>query len=248
MPDGEKHMVRGKKIIVALDVNSLEEVETLVDSLRPIIRTFKIGGELFTSCGTEAVDLIRRKGCRVFLDLKYHDIPNTVMKAARAAANRHIHMFTVHALGGLEMMKQAVKAAEREAERIEADVPIILGVTILTSLDKDDMRSVGIKGSVTSEVLRLVKLAEKAGLDGIVASPKEVPVIRRAVRKKFIIVTPGIRPAWSSRTDQKRIATPGETIKKGADFLVIGRPITANKDPRQAAERILEEIGDRHDL
>lgn len=235
-------MVRGEKIIVALDVNNIKEVEKLVDKLRLVVKIFKIGCELFTSCGMEAVDVVRRKGCKVFLDLKYHDIPNTVMRASRAATRQNIHMFTVHALGGLTMMKAAVEAAKEEVARIKTTPPLILGVTVLTSFDKKDMQSVGINGAVDEEVLRLVKLCEEAGLNGVVASPKEVQKIRKAVKGGFLIVTPGIRPSWSQEGDQKRVATPKETIDAGADYLVIGRPITAHEDPKAAAERIIKEI------
>lgn len=237
-------MARGEKIIVALDVNSVEEVENLVDKLRPVIKIFKIGSELFTSCGIQAVDVVRRKGCRVFLDLKYHDIPNTVMRASRAAAKQNIHMFTIHALGGLAMMEKAGEAARDEAARLQAPPPIILGVTVLTSFDKKDIQSVGIDGTVNEEVLRLVKLSEKAGLSGVVASPKEVRAIRKVVKEDFLIVTPGIRPLWSQKSDQKRVATPKEALDMGSDYLVIGRPITAQEDPKAAAEKIIDEISE----
>jgi len=239
-------MARGEKIIVALDVNSIDEVEKLVDQLRPVIKIFKIGSELFTSCGIQAVDVIRRKGCKTFLDLKYHDIPNTVMKAARAAAKQNIHMFTIHALGGLTMMEKAVKSARDEAGRLNMPPPLILGVTVLTSFDKKDMQSVGINGTVHEEVLRLVKLAEEAGLDGVVASPKEVSAIRKIVKEDFLIVTPGIRPSWCQKSDQKRVATPKEALDMGSDYLVIGRPITAQEDPKAAAEKIIKEIGNKN--
>ncbi len=235
-------MARGEKIIVALDVNRLEKVEKLLDKLRPVVRIFKIGSELFTSCGIEAVDMVRRKGCRVFLDLKYHDIPNIVMKASIAAAKQGIHMFTIHALGGLSMLEKAAKAAREEAARLNNEPPLVLGVTVLTSLNKKDIQSVGISGSVEDEVLRLARLAEKAGLDGVVASAQEVPKIRKIVRPDFLIVTPGIRPSWAQKADQKRIATPKEALAMGSDYLVIGRPITGEEDPKAAAERILEEI------
>ncbi|MBN1872432.1 MAG: orotidine-5'-phosphate decarboxylase [Candidatus Omnitrophica bacterium] len=236
-------MARGEKIIVALDVNRLEDVGRLVDKLRPVVKIFKIGSELFTSCGVEAIDIVRRKGCRVFLDLKFHDIPNTVAKAARSLANQNIHMFTIHTIGGLNMMKAAVEGAREEARRLNVAVPLILGVTVLTSLDKDDMKSVGIDDSVQGEVLRLVELAEEAGLDGVIASPNEVSEIRKNVKKDFLIVTPGIRPEWCQKSDQKRVATPKEALGSGADYIVIGRPITASSDPREATEKIIEELG-----
>lgn len=235
-------MAREDRIIVALDVNDIDEMTKLVDQLRPVIKIFKIGCELFTSCGIQAIEVVRRKGCKVFLDLKYHDIPNTVIKAARAAAKQNIFMFTVHAMGGLAMMKGAAEAAKEEAARLNITPPLILGVTVLTSFDKKDMQSVGIDGAVQDEVLRLVQLCQKARLDGIVVSPKEVPIIRKAAKEGFIIVTPGIRPLWSQQDDQKRVATPREAIEMGADYLVIGRPITGHEEPRAAAEKIIEEI------
>ncbi len=237
-------MARGEKIIVALDVNSIEDLERLVDQLRPVVKIFKIGSELFTSCGVEAVDVVRRKGCKVFLDLKFHDIPNTIMKTARAATKQNIYMFTIHTMGGLTMMKKAVEAAKEEAARLKTQPPLILGVTILTSFDKGDMQSVGINRPVTEEVSRLVKLSEKAGLDGVVASAKEASKIRKIVKEDFLIVTPGIRPSWSQKLDQKRVATPKEAIDMGADYLVIGRPITAQDDPQAAAERIIKEMNE----
>lgn len=237
-------MARGERIIVALDVSNIEDLEILVDKLRSVIKIFKIGIELFTSCGVEAVDVVRRKGCRVFLDLKYHDIPNVVMKAARAAAKQNIHMFTIHTLGGLAMMERAAKAARDEAARLQIEPPLMLGVTVLTSLNRKDMQTVGISGSVDDEVLRLVKLSEKAGLDGVVASAQEAPKIRKVVKEDFLIVTPGIRPSWSQKRDQKRVAMPKEALEMGADYLVIGRPITAQEDPRAAAEKIISEISE----
>ena len=235
-------MGKGEKIIVALDVNTIEDLEGLVDKLRPVINIFKIGSELFTSCGIQAIDVVRRKGCKVFLDLKFHDIPNTVMKAARTAAKQNIHMLTVHAMGGLAMMKKAVEVTREEAACLQTTPPLILGVTILTSLDKKDMQSIGINGSVDEEGLRLDNLSERAGLDGVVASPKEISKIRKNVKEDFLIVTPGIRPTFSQKKDQKRVATPKEAIDMGADYLVIGRPITAEDDPQAAAENIIKEI------
>lgn len=234
--------MKGEKIIVALDVDSIEDVERLVDKLRPVVKIFKIGAELFTSCGTQAVDVVRRKGGKVFLDLKYHDIPNTVMKAARAAAKWNIHMMTLHISGGLKMMKEAVSTAREEAERLQTSPPLIMGVTVLTSMDRKDIESIGIDSSVENQVARLVKLAERAGLDGVVASPKEVQKIKKMVKKDFLIVTPGIRPLWSLKSDQKRVATPKEALDMGADYIVVGRPITAQDDPKEAAEKIIREM------
>ncbi len=235
-------MAKGEKIIVALDINNIDDLEKLVDKLRSVVKIFKIGSELFTSCGFQAVDVVRRKGGKVFLDLKFHDIPNTVMKVSKAITRHGIHMFTIHTIGGLDMMKQAVEASREEAGRLKAPSPLVLGVTVLTSMTAKDMPSIGIEGTLSDEVLRLAKLAEKAGLSGIIASPQELPVLRKNLRKDFLIVTPGVRPLWSRKNDQERVATPKEAVENGADYLVIGRPITAEGDPRSAAERIINEI------
>jgi len=235
-------MAKGEKIIVALDVNNISELEKLVDKLRAVIKIFKIGSELFTSCGFEAIDVVRRKGGKVFLDLKFHDIPNTVMKASKAVSRQGVHMFTVHTLGGIDMMKQAVEASREESLRLKMPPPLVLGVTVLTSLSTDDMPLLGIQGSINDEVLRLAKLAEKAGLSGVVASPKELPLLRKNLKKDFLIVTPGVRPLWAQKNDQERVSSPKEAIENGADYLVIGRPITAQDDPRLAAEKIINEI------
>lgn len=237
-------MAKSDKIIVALDVNSMEETEKLIGELRSIVKIFKIGSELFISCGFQAVDMVRRKGGKVFLDLKFHDIPNTVVHASKAIARHGIHMFTVHAMGGFDMMKGAVEASREEASRLKTPPPLVLGVTVLTSMNAKDILSVGIDAAVTDEVLRLAKLAEKAGLSGVVASPREVALLRKNLKKDFLIVTPGVRPLWSRKNDQERAATPKEAVKSGADYLVIGRPITAAEDPKSAAEKIINEIGD----
>ncbi|MBU4376177.1 MAG: orotidine-5'-phosphate decarboxylase [Candidatus Omnitrophica bacterium] len=237
-------MGKGDKIIIALDVNSMEEMEKLVSELRSVVKIFKIGSELFASCGFQAIDMVRQKGGKIFLDLKFHDIPNTVIHASRAITRYGIHMFTVHTMGGFDMMKGAVEASREEASRLKTPPPLILGVTILTSMSAKDISSVGIDGTVPDEVLRLAKLAEQAGLSGVVASPREVALLRKNLKKDFLIVTPGVRPLWSRKNDQERVATPKEAIKSGADYLVIGRPITAAEDPKSAAEKIISEIGD----
>ncbi len=237
-------MAKGDRIIVALDVNNIEGSEKLVGELRSIVKIFKIGSELFTSCGIEAIDTVRRKGGKVFLDLKFHDIPNTVMKASRAITRQGIHMFTVHAMGGFDMMKGAKEASREEALRLKTPPPLVLGVTILTSMNAKDILSIGVEGSITDEVLRLAKLAEKAGLNGVIASPQEVEILRKNLGRDFLIVTPGVRPSWSEKNDQERVATPKEAIDKGADYLIIGRPITAAEDPKSAAEKIIREISE----
>src|SRR3989338_7952215 len=234
-------MAKGDRIIVALDVNNIAEAEKLVGELRSVIKIFKVGSELFTSCGFEAIDTVRRKGGKVFLDLKFHDIPNTVMKASRAITRQGIHMFTVHTMGGFDMMKGAVEASREEALRVKTPPPLVLGVTILTSMSAKDVSSIGVEGHITDEVLRLAKLAEKAGLNGVIASPQEVELLRKNLGKDFLIVAPGVRPLGGEKNDQKRVATPKEAIDKGADYLVIGRPITAAEDPKSAAETLINE-------
>lgn len=237
-------MTKGGRIIAALDSSNIEEVEKLVGELRSVVKIFKIGSELFASCGFQAIDIVRRKGGKVFLDLKFHDIPNTVMRASKVITRHGIHMFTVHTMGGFDMMKGAVEASSEEAGRLKTPAPLVLGVTVLTSLSAKDISAIGVEGTVDDEVLRLAKLAEKAGLSGVVASPREVTLLRKNLSKDFLIVTPGVRPAWSQKNDQERIAVPKEAVKNGADYLVIGRPITAAEDPKSAVEKIISEIND----
>lgn len=186
--------------------------------------------------------MIRAEGGEVFLDLKYHDIPNTVAMAGVEASRLGVRMFNVHALGGREMMNAAVSAVDRLYPRHSAGRPLLLAVTVLTSSTEETLRDVGIDHPVADMVPRLAKLARDAGMDGVVASPREVGLIRQACGSDFVIVTPGVRPAEASLDDQKRVMTPGEALSAGADFLVIGRPISAAADPVEAAERILAEM------
>ncbi|HXG68823.1 MAG TPA: orotidine-5'-phosphate decarboxylase [Blastocatellia bacterium] len=226
------------RLVVALDVSDRASALRLVEQLSGMAGLFKIGKQLFTAEGPTLAREIIAGGERVFLDLKFHDIPNTVAGAADACARLGISIFNVHALGGAEMMRAAARAVADAASR-----PAVLGVTVLTSMSAANLAEVGIASDVNTEVLRLATLARAAGLDGVVASPNEIRLIReRVAAEQFIILTPGIRPAWSESGDQKRVATPASAIRDGADFIVIGRPITANAEPRAAAERILEEI------
>jgi len=198
----------------------------------------KVGSQLFTSEGPRAVEKLAGLGYGLFLDLKFHDIPNTVAGAVAAAARLpKVRLLTVHASGGVAMMKAAREAAGGGKNR-----PALLGVTILTSLDGRDLSRVGISGSPTARAVALARLAREAGLDGVVASAHEVHTIRRACGSKFLIVVPGVRPAAASANDQSRVATPAEAIRAGADYLVVGRPITGARDPHQAAIAIAEEI------
>lgn len=222
------------KLIVALDVNNLNQAKKLVNKLYPKVKFFKVGSQLFTSYGPEVIKFIKGKGAKVFLDLKFYDIPNTVANAARAATRLKVDIFNLHALGGIEMMSTALKAAKEEARKLKINRPKVIAVTVLTS------QNISVK-----VVLGLVNLARRAGLDGVVASAKEAQAIRRKRGKNFLIVTPGIRPASSGKNDQRRVATPKEAIQNGATYIVVGRPITEAKNPLKAAEDILKEMNER---
>lgn len=229
-----------ERLIFALDVSSLKEVKRWVSLLKDHIEIFKVGKELFTACGPKVVDIIHNAGGEVFLDLKFHDIPNTVAKAGMVAASLGVKMFNVHTLGGLEMMEAVNEAVDKTCKR--GRQPIILGVTILTSMDEGAIKQVGIQGPIGKRVLQLAELAKKAGLDGVVASPLEVKDIKKKLGKDFITVTPGIRLSDSKPDDQSRTMTPREAISAGADYIVVGRPIREAKNPVKAVRKILEEI------
>lgn len=230
-----------KKIIFALDVET-NEVENWVSLLKNHIGLFKVGGQLFTQGGPSVVSTIKRQGGSVFLDLKYHDIPSTVARIAEEATKLGVTMYNLHALGGLEMMQAALFATKSAAERLGVPTPIVLAVTILTSMDRNDLSHIGIPYPIEDEVLRLALLAKRAGLDGVVASPKDVHVIRKECGDDFIVVTPGIRMTRDIKDDQKRASTPREAIKAGADFIVIGRPIRQAKNPIKAIENIVRDM------
>ncbi|MBL0226473.1 MAG: orotidine-5'-phosphate decarboxylase [Geobacteraceae bacterium] len=227
------------RIIFALDVSGLDEIDRFAEILSGRVGMFKVGKELFTSCGPEAVRAVQRHGGQVFLDLKYHDIPNTVAKAMLEAARLGVQLCNLHALGGLEMMETAATAVRKE---FGVDRPRLLAVTILTSSTAETLRGVGIDHPVEEMVVRLAKLAREAGMDGVVASPHEIELIRAACGPDFLIVTPGVRPTFAAADDQKRIMTPAEAVGAGADYLVIGRPIAKAADPGTAADMIVEEI------
>ncbi len=229
-----------KKIIFALDVDSMAQVEQWATLLADKVGMFKIGKQLFTSCGPQVVRSVRERGGEVFLDLKYHDIPNTVAMATLAAARLGVTLCNLHALGGYEMMAATRSALDQEFSPGER--PKLLAVTILTSSTAETLKGVGINLPVPEMVVKLAMLAKSAGIDGVVASPLEVSLIREACGNDFLIVTPGVRPSFASVDDQKRIMTPADAVKGGADYLVIGRPIAAAKDPVAACEAIIDEI------
>jgi len=232
------------RIFVALDVETLDDAGALLDKLDGAVAGVKIGSQLFTAAGPAAVELARKRGYRVFLDLKFHDIPNTVAGAVRGATRLGVFMLNVHASGGADMMRAAAEAATRAAQDYTVTRPICLAVTVLTSLDRRTLhREVGVASSVESHVLALAERAHAAGLDGCVASPQEIRRVRLALGPRFAIVTPGIRAGAGLTDDQKRVATASDAIRAGADYLVIGRPITGAADPRAAATAILGELG-----
>jgi orotidine-5'-phosphate decarboxylase len=230
------------RLIVALDVDSMEQAKTLVERLAGEVGMFKIGKQLFTHAGPQAVQLIKELGGEIFLDLKFHDIPNTVAKAAIEATRLGVKMFNVHASGSLEMMRTTVKEVERVCRREKVRRPIMLGVTVLTSLNQDDLQRLGVEHKVADQVVRLALLTKEAAMDGVVASPHEVADIRSACGPSFVIVTPGIRPADGNRNDQQRVMTPADAVRAGVDYIVVGRPILEAQDPVVAARRIIGEM------
>jgi orotidine-5'-phosphate decarboxylase len=227
------------RILVALDVDSRAKALALADTLRGAVAGYKIGKQLFTAEGPEVVRALTARGDRVFLDLKFHDIPNTVAGAVRSAMATGAWMVNVHASGGSAMMRAAAQAARDTAAKTGAARPLVIGVTVLTSMDEAALAEVGTTRPVMEQVVHLAGLAKAAGLDGVVASPQEIAAIRTACGPDFHIVTPGIRPAGQAGTDdQARTLTPREAVAAGATYLVIGRPITGAADPRAAAEAI----------
>lgn len=231
-----------ERLIVALDIDGLDQAQELVRLLAGDVGMFKIGKQLFTHAGPQAVRLVQESGGEIFLDLKFHDIPNTVAKAAIEATRMGVKMFNVHASGSLEMMRLTVKEVERVCRQEKRRKPIMLAVTVLTSLNQDDLKRVGVDGNVEDQVVRLALLTKEAGMQGVVASPHEVADIRNACGRRFVILTPGIRPADASRNDQQRVMTPSEAIRAGVDYIVVGRPILEAKNPVTAARAIVAEM------
>lgn len=227
-----------ERTFVALDTTDLAHALDLANALSGHVGGVKVGKEFFTACGPEGVYAVTQCGMPVFLDLKFHDIPNTVAGAIKASLLFSPYMVNVHALGGEMMMRAAAKSAEEAGE----GRPLVLGVTVLTSINENDLQSIGIENSVSDQVLRLASLSQFSGLDGVVCSAQEVEDLREHFGKDFKLVVPGIRPKWAQNNDQKRIVTPADAIAIGADYLVIGRPITQADNPIEAADRIAAEI------
>jgi orotidine-5'-phosphate decarboxylase len=232
------------KLLVALDVESADRAMQLVATLRGVAGGFKIGNRLFTTEGPTLVRRIVDAGSRVFLDLKYHDIPNTVEQAVEAAVGTGAWMINVHASGGTAMMEAAARAARETSTRLGRPAPLMIGVTVLTSMDEQALRAIGIERPVLQQVIALARLTQQAGLQGVVASAQETPAIREACGPQFQIVTPGIRgaSAGSERNDQSRTMGPAEAIRAGASYIVVGRPIISAPDPRAAAAAIADEL------
>ncbi len=224
-------------VIVALDFPEEKQALELVQRLDPTRCRLKIGKEMFTRSGPQLVEKIAAQGYEIFLDLKFHDIPNTVAGACRSAADLGVWMINVHTLGGKRMMEAAREAVDKSAAK-----PLLIGVTILTSMGQEDIEQIGLAGTPADNVKRLATLANDAGLDGVVCSPKEVEMLRQIVPSQFSLVTPGIRPAWSEKGDQTRITTPADAMRLGSSYLVIGRPITAAADPLEALGKIEAEL------
>ncbi|MFP6626189.1 MAG: orotidine-5'-phosphate decarboxylase [Deltaproteobacteria bacterium] len=231
-----------ERLIFALDVGSLREAGEYLRVLEGTVGMFKVGKQLFLKAGPRIVKYIRDRGGEVFLDLKFHDIPQTVARASMEATRHGVVMFNVHASGSREMMRQTVAAVNRVCRTEKLRRPHILGVTVLTSLSAADLRTIGVRSRIEDQVVRLASLAEGAGMDGVVASPLEIAAIRKACSRRFLIVTPGIRSAGDEIGDQHRVSGPAEAIERGADYIVVGRPIRDAADPRAAAEGIVGEI------
>jgi orotidine-5'-phosphate decarboxylase len=236
-------MAAADRLIVALDVSSRDSALALVAALRPRVQRFKVGMELFTACGPPLVREILDKGGQVFLDLKFHDIPNSVARAAVAAARLGVGMFTLHLSGGSMMVRRAVDELEAHCQVYRVPRPKVLGVTVLTSLSAEDLDQIGVSRSIEDQVAALAVMGKAAGLDGVVCSPREARIIRETCGRDFLIVTPGIRPEGGAADDQSRTLTPKAALEAGADYLVVGRPIVKSDDPLEAAETILLQMG-----
>ncbi|MGI9952306.1 orotidine-5'-phosphate decarboxylase [Moorellaceae bacterium AZ2] len=237
-------MPRQDKLIIALDVAELATAEKLVVGLAPYVGMFKVGLELYTAAGPAAIHMIKERGGRVFADLKLHDIPHTVSQAARALVRHGVDMLNVHAAGGRKMLRATVEAVKEEADKQGRKAPLLIAVTVLTSLDEASLQEeMGVRRSLEEQVVFWAGLAQECGLDGVVASALELEAIRSACGPDFVIVTPGIRPAGSRRDDQSRVLTPGEAVRRGASYLVVGRPVTSAPDPVAAVNSILGEMG-----
>ncbi|WP_412777587.1 orotidine-5'-phosphate decarboxylase [Thalassospira lucentensis] len=230
------------RIFCAIDTTDLDHAIDLASKLSGVIGGAKLGKEFFAAHGPQGVQAVAKVGMPIFLDVKYHDIPNTVAGAIRAVTPMGLKIVNVHAAGGIEMMKRAGEAARETAAKVGVDAPWVIAVTILTSMDQHDLDDVGLKGPIDERVVKLAELTQKSGLDGVVCSAREITSVRAACGPDFKLITPGIRPAWAASNDQKRVVTPADAVAMGSDVLVIGRPITKADDPVDAARRIVAEV------
>lgn len=235
-------MAQNDRIIFALDVGDMDTAKKWVHTLRGSVGWFKVGLELFTAVGPDVIKLVKDQGIKCFLDLKLHDIPNTVAGAVRSISRIGADMMTIHLSGGRAMIAAAFQAAKEESRTLGTERPRIVGVSVLTSLGSDDLRDVGIHRAPSEQVAHLAQFAASCGIDGMVCSAEDLAHIRARVPASLMLITPGIRPDWSGKGDQKRIATPGAAIRAGADLLVIGRPISEAKDPLKAIDLIIVEM------
>jgi len=233
------------KLIVALDVPDLVRAKELIDILDETVIYYKVGLELFLNTRGEILDYLKARNKRIFLDLKFHDIPNTVSQAAKWAASLGVDMFNVHASGGELMLAKTVDTVKNTALQNGFVPPLVIAVTVLTSFDESGFRRLGFRNPIKKTVLSWAELCQKSGLDGVVSSPQEVQDIKKVCGKEFITVCPGVRPEWAGRQDQKRIMTPKDAVKVGVDYIVVGRPITKNSDPFQAARKIIAEMEEK---
>jgi orotidine-5'-phosphate decarboxylase len=236
-----------KRLIVALDFHNMEKVQQLVEQLGDSVGYYKVGMELFYSVGSQVITYLRQQNKEIFLDLKLHDIPNTVGQGLTALMQLGATMLNVHASGGFTMMQTAAAAVKTKADELQVERPKLIAVTVLTSMNTDEWSTLAYKVDLSQQVIHLAQLAQKAGMDGVVASPQEADQIRAVCGSKFIIVTPGIRPCGAAINDQSRIATPAGALKNGAHHLVVGRPITASQNPRKAVQDILLEMRDKYE-
>lgn len=233
-----------EKLIVALDSNDINKIKMLIDKLQAVVKCFKVGAIPFTCFGPEIVRFLKDRGLKVMLDLKYHDIPNTVARACEGAMQLGVDMLTMHTSGGFMMMEEAVKAVSLVSDIKKIPKPKLLGITILTSIDEAYFKDLfgDVKRTIEEQVIFLARLAQSAGLDGVVASPQEIKKIRENCGKDFLIITPGIRSEGEMVDDQARTMTPVQAIKAGADYIVVGRPIVGAEDPLHAAKKLIKEI------
>ncbi len=238
-----RRIAKHSPLIVALDVSDLTQASELVRLLKPYVAFFKVGAQLFTGYGPEAIAMVRAQGGRAFLDLKFHDIPSTVAKACAAATRHHVALMTLHSSGGPEMLRAAAEATAEAAERLHVTRPKLVGVTVLTSVGQQQFRAGTDPARALQErVLTLASQAKEAGLDGVVASAEEARLLRHTFGKRWLVITPGIRPQGSEPGEQARVLTPCQALQQGADYLVVGRPIVAAPDPVKATRAIVEEI------